>query len=55
MSHFVSFQMVAGGEFLPANVALVTLAQVVSVNVAFQVGLARVRLGAVQAVVPDVV
>ena len=47
----VSFQMVVGGEFLPANVALVTQAQVVSVNVVLQVGLGRVRLVAVRAMV----
>ena len=54
MNHVVSFQMVVGGEFLPANVARATLAQVVSVNVASQVARARVRIGAEQAVVPDV-
>ena len=54
MNHLVSFQVVLATVNLPANVALVTLAQVVSVNVASQVAQARVRIGAEQAVVPYV-
>ena len=49
----MSFQMVEGGEFLPANVARATLAQVVSFNMVLQVSLGRVRFGAVQAVLLD--
>ena len=44
MSPVVSSMVALAAEFLPANVALVTLAQVVSINVLFQDGLGRVRL-----------
>ena len=49
MSPVVSFQVVRGAENLTANGALVTLAVVFSVNMLLQVGLGRVRLFAVRA------